>query len=185
MGYCVQAAPTGMTPMCTRNGLRLCWNTQTRQARGRAFCIQAAPMTQMCTSDGLRPPRGHTRLSVEWAWMVGIIIGAQTVIAHNGRMSFERWGPNDGGKGSNAGQTAGARQVLKQSPTWVLKNIAKQHWQWMEGGFQTDDERPGFLAERGFLIRLIPSTIYGNRDQPASTSQLRPIFVHCWSICWS
>ena len=26
-----------------------------------------------------------------------------------------------------AGQTAGARQVLKQSPTWVSKNIAKQH----------------------------------------------------------
>jgi len=27
-----------MTPMCAHDGLRLCWNAQTRQARGRAFC---------------------------------------------------------------------------------------------------------------------------------------------------
>ena len=56
-----------------------------------------------------------------------------------------------------AGQTAGARQVLKQSPTWVSKNIAKQHLTEDGGGVSNQRrETPGFLAERGFLIRLIP-----------------------------
>ena len=57
-----------------------------------------------------------------------------------------------------AGQTAGARQVLKQSPTWVSKNIAKQHLT-VDGGGVSNRRRetPGFLAERGFLIRLIQS----------------------------
>ena len=55
------------------------------------------------------------------------------------------------------GQTAGARQVLKQSPTWVSKNIAKQHLTEDGGGVSNRRrETPGFLAERGFLIRLIP-----------------------------
>ena len=55
-----------------------------------------------------------------------------------------------------AGQTAGARQVRKQSPTWVSKNIAKQHLT-VDGGGVSNRRRetPGFLAERGFLIRLI------------------------------
>ena len=55
-----------------------------------------------------------------------------------------------------AEQTAGARQVLKQSPTWVSKNIAKQHLTKDGGGVSNrQQETPGFLVERGFLIRLI------------------------------
>jgi len=41
--------------------------------------------------------------------------------------------------GGNApGHTAGARQVLKQSPTWVSKNIAKQHLKVDGGHFRPD-----------------------------------------------
>ena len=56
------------------------------------------------------------------------------------------------------GQTAGSRQELKQSPTWVSRNIAKQHLT-VDGGGVSNRRRetPGFLAERGFLIRLIPN----------------------------
>ena len=34
-------------------------------------------MTRMCTSDGLRPPRGHARSSVERTRVVGIIVGVR------------------------------------------------------------------------------------------------------------
>ena len=44
---------------------------RTDQTSKRAFCTQAAPMTQMCTSN---PPQGHTRSSVEQTRAVGIII---------------------------------------------------------------------------------------------------------------
>ena len=48
---------------------------------------------------------------------------------------------------------AGAQQLLKQSPTWVFKNIAKQHLTVDGGGFQTDDKRPlGFWRKGGFWL---------------------------------
>ena len=69
-----------------------------------------------------------------------------------------------------AGQTAGARQVLKQSPTWVSKNIAKQHLT-VDGGGVSNRRRetPGFLAERGFLIRLIPFVVVAQEPLQQTT----------------
>ena len=55
------------------------------------------------------------------------------------------------------GQTAGARQILEQSPTWVSNNIDKQLMKADGGGISNRrGEIPGFLPERGFLDRIIP-----------------------------
>ena len=147
--------------MCTHNGLWLHWNTQTRQARGRAFCIWAAPMTWMhkqWLASSMRPHKvisGVNPSSGYHNW-------GQTVIAHNGRMGFECWGSNNGGKGRGdnkalhlftAGQMAGAQQVLKQSLMWVSENIAKQHVTVDGGGFQTNNKRPlSFWWKGGFWL---------------------------------
>ena len=54
------------------------------------------------------------------------------------------------------GQTAGARQILEQSPTWVSNNIDKQLLKADGGGISNRrGEIPGFLPERGFLDRII------------------------------
>ena len=54
------------------------------------------------------------------------------------------------------GQTAGARQMLEQSLTWVSNNIDKQLLKADGGGISNRrGEIPGFLPERGFLDRII------------------------------
>ena len=43
--------------------------------------------------------------------------------------------------------------------------------------------RLSFFGVVPFMAAIGGSGSYGNRDQPASTSRLRPMFVHCRSIC--